>query len=446
MDQGQEEKLRELSEQYASGKVTRREFMGRGIALGFSLATLSPLLAMAGQASASSKRVAQITFMKPPHISDDRSIQEHIIAVFERSHPNIKVNFTSYNWATMNAQLDAIYAAPNPPDVAYLTDEVYPKFAQAGALEPLNTYVDEASFRHDRAEYFPFPWKLGHYFGKQYGLPVLAACYVLYYNRDLLAKAHLKTVPDTREAFLAAAEKLTKRGEVWGVTVRQRLADFAFWDWFPYLHDAGANILTSDQKAAALNTPAAAAGTQFLADLQFKYKVAPPVGLYDWNGDIALFEGGKAAMQYGDTTEIVTLQKKPPPFKWDIAMSPRGPKGQTVMGNYGFLCMSSKSKNKEAAWEFIKFYQQPRIIEPYAEEITLQVCRKDATRNIYAGNPVMRKVQDEFVPKIEGLQANPHMAEILDSIWPEIVACYAGQQTAAEALSKAAQLINGIIA
>jgi hypothetical protein len=105
------------------------------------------------------------------------------------------------------------------------------------------------------------------------------------------------------------------------------------WDWFPYIHDVGADILTPDLKKNAMNTPKAIAATQFLADLQTKYKVAPPAGGYDWAADRALFKSGRTAMQHGEGPEILDLQAAKPGFACDIVLAPKphGATKQTVM-------------------------------------------------------------------------------------------------------------------
>lgn len=449
---GQDERLVELADGFRRGRLTRRELIGRGLAMGFSLSFMGTFLAAcsngskpAGGAPSGSGKQAQITFMKPPHHADDQKFQEEIIAAFMAANPTIKVSYATYNWATMDAELATAYAGNSPPDVAYLVDMAYPKYAQAGALADLSEFIKDPKFANDKAAYEEFPWKLGQFGGKQIGIPTLGALYLIFYNKDLFAKAGISSFPDTPEAFLEAAQKLNKPGQTWGVSIRQSLKDYAFWDWFPSLHNAGTDVLTPDMKAPALNTPDAAKGTQFLADLQFKHKVAPPVGQYDWAGMQDLFKGGKVAIQFGETPQILDLQAKDPGFKWDIAFAPKGPKGQSVIGNFGFLAVSAKSKNKEAAWQFIKFWQSAQNVKQYAEKVTLQICRKDIA-DLYKGNDMLVKVQKEFVPKVVGIQAHAKTREILSGFWPEMEGAYSGQKTAAEALANAEKIVKGLLA
>ena len=42
--------------------------------------------------------------------------------------------------------------------------------------------------------------------------------------------------------MMEAAKKI-KGGDVYGFSARTRVGDFAFWDWLPYVHNAGADLL-----------------------------------------------------------------------------------------------------------------------------------------------------------------------------------------------------------
>ena len=128
------------------------------------------------------------------------------------------------------------------------------------------------------------------------------------------------------------------------MSLRTRVSDFAFWDWFPYIHNAGADILNKDWSGNGL--AGAEDAMQFLIDLH-KAKVTPPVGSVDWQGQFDLFKAGKIAIYHGETPQINELLASPPPFKWDVAYAPPGPKGQTVMGNFGILSVAAASKNKD---------------------------------------------------------------------------------------------------
>lgn len=434
-------------ERFVHGRITRAQLLKSAAAAGVAGSALLPRIqahaaALGSRPKRPARGPAQITFIKGPHSANEVAIEKKLIAKFEATHPNIKVNFTMYQWPAMDATLEAGYASSSPPDVAYLVDMIYPKFAAAGTLQDLKPYISQATYQPEIHAFLPAIWKLGQFRGTQYGIPALGAVYHIFYNKDLFKKAGIARFPETQDELLVAAQKLRK-GNTWGITLRTSFADYGYWDWFPYVHDVGADILDATQKKNALNTPKAIAATQFLADLQTRYKVAPPAGQYDWNADIALFKGGRTAMQHGEGPEILTLQSAPPHFAWDIALAPR-PRGatkQTVMGNFGFLTMSSRSPNKDAAWEFIKWWTSAQPITSFGESVGLQLVRTDVP-NAFKSNPLLFELQHSLFPHVQGVQAATQMRQILAELWPAIEACYHGQTTAAQAIAQAAQQID----
>jgi ABC-type glycerol-3-phosphate transport system substrate-binding protein len=445
------DRLEHAIELYVHRRISRAQLLAAAAAAGLSSSALLPMIqaqaaALPARPKQSARGPARITFIKGPHSPNEVAIEQRLITIFEKQHPSIKVNFTMYEWPSMDATLEAAYASPTPPDVAYLVDMVYPKFASAGALENLAPYVSQASYQSEMHAFLPAIWALGQYKGAQYGIPSLGAVYHIFYNKDLFKKAGITRFPETQDDLLAATRKLRK-GNTWGITIRTSFADYAFWDWFPYIHDVGANILTPDLKKNALNTPKAIAATQFLADLQTKYKVAPPAGRYDWAADRALFKAGRTAMQHGEGPEILELQAAKPGFAWDIALAPKphGAIKQTVMGNFGFLMMSSRSPNKAAAWEFMKFWSSAKIIQRFGESVGLQLVRTDVP-NAFKSNPMLYKLQHELFPHVQGIQAATQMRQMLAEMWPSIESSYHGQISAAEAIHRAAQQIDTLAA
>jgi ABC-type glycerol-3-phosphate transport system substrate-binding protein len=104
--------------------VNRRRFLNL---LGGSAAI--PYLMSAGSPSAAGFS-GKITMIKGPHSADEAKYEAEIIDDQE-SQPHAEVEFTTYDWANMNAQLTAGFAG-SPADVQYLVDLVYPAYAERG--------------------------------------------------------------------------------------------------------------------------------------------------------------------------------------------------------------------------------------------------------------------------------------------------------------------------
>ena len=123
---------------------------------------------------------------------------------------------------------------------------------------------------------------------------------------------------------MMAAAKATTKGDTFGVSMRTRVSDFAFWDWFPYIHNAGADILNKDWTANGL--AGAEDAMQFLIDLH-KAKVTPPVGSVDWQGQFDLFKAGKIAIYHGETPQINDLLATPAALQMGRRLRPARAEG-----------------------------------------------------------------------------------------------------------------------
>lgn len=440
---------RYLAHLLRTGIIGRREFIGRAAAAGLSLSTIGGILAACGGGQQSGgqgggKASGTIGFIKGPHAANDQQLQQQIADDFHAKFPSVTVKPSLYDWAQMNTQLTTAFSSGSPPDVLYLVDLVYPFFAAQNVLEDMTPYVKDSSWKSDHQAIEPFAWNLATQGGKVWGVPALGAVYLVFVNQDLLRAAGVSDWNSSYDALTSAAQKLT-HGNVYGFSVRTAVNDYAYWDWFPYIHNAGADLLSKDMKSSALDNASSEQAMQMLVDLHVKYKVTPPVGQVDWQGQKDLFKAGRIAIHHDETTLITEMAAQPPSFKWDIGMAPVGPKGQTVMGNFGFLCIAKASKNKEAAWEFIKYYASGQVISPYAQKVSLQVVRNDVVSGMWQNNAVMQRVQSEFVPKVQGVQPHPKMPQILSNFWPTMEGAYRGQMSGSQAIKQAASQISSLL-
>lgn len=416
---------------------TRRRFLQQGAAIGIAPFVLRSRSAFAADAP------TKLTMIKGPHSANEVAFENQIIADFNKKHPNVEVDFTTYDWANMNAQLTAGFASGSPADVEYLVDLVYPAYAERGLLQDMTALVNDPSWKSERDAIQPFAWNLAKSSKGTWGVPVLGAVYNIFVNLDLLNAAGVANTWNKSYADMMAAAKATTKGDTFGFSMRTRVSDYAFWDWFPYIHNAGADILNKDWTANGL---AGAEDTmQFLIDLH-KAKVTPPIGSVDWQGQFDLFKAGKIAIYHGETPEINDLLTTPPPFKWDVAYAPPGPKAQTVMGNFGILSIAAASKNKDLAWALIKHWASGPEVGRFASEVNLQVVRTDIVGQLYLDKPPMQKIQKEFVPRVKGVQPHPKILTMLQQIWPVAENAYLGNLTGKEAIAQMGDIINKLAA
>jgi multiple sugar transport system substrate-binding protein len=432
-------------------RLSRRQLLARGSALGLSVSALGTLLAACGSDGSASGASSgggsgTVRFIKGPHSEDELKLESKISADFSAKFPKTKVDFRTYDWAQLDAELNSAFASGNPPEVMYLINSVFPRYATQGALEDLTPLVKDASFKQGFDAIEPFAWDLITLDDKIWGIPVLGAVFHIYVNKDLLKKAGAQKWNVSYDAMRAAAHKMTS-GKVYGFAMHTEVGNSAFlnwWDWFPYMHNAGASLFNEDGTQCALDTPEAAQAQQVLVDIH-QDKSTPPIGQYDREGMRALFRAGRIGILHEEAGFAADLHDKPVDFDWDIALAPRGPSGQTAFGDFGFLSVPSAAKNKDGAHDFIKFWSSGPEVKWYAQKVGLMVVQKE-TSDMYSDNPVLRRVQTEFVPKIKGFQSHPKIKEVLDNLWPPINASYRGKTDGATALKQAAEKVDATIA
>ena len=436
---------------FRHGFINRREFMRRATAAGVSAAFAGKVASAVAAPAPTAKRSrwakqaeATITIIKGPHHPEDPQFWDTMKQEFEAAHPDIALNPTFFDWATMDAELTAGYAS-EPPDVVYLVDLVLAKFVNAGQVADITAMVDAADYATEREAIAPFTWDVTNFDGKQYGVGALGAAFGIFYNIDLLEAAGITEFPQTRDELVEVAKAVTT-DQVWGFQFRDSFTDYAHWDWLPYVHNDDADVMTADQTAQNLD-PNAAAATQYLADMKLVHKVSPEAGAYDWlTGNRPLFEAGRIAILHDEYPQAVVWEvDSPVDFRLGVAQAPATTEGgkQSTMGNFGYATISEKSPNKEAAWEVVKWWTSADVINPYAAQIGLQTVRVDSSPPYES--ELLQTVQELYVPKVQGIQVTENYYEMLTNIWPEVERAYRGEQTGEEAMAKAGEIVNGLL-
>src|SRR4051794_35397883 len=131
---------------------------------------------------------------------------DKIIADFTAANPNIKVKLLSAPYASTKQQLVTGAASKTLPDVVGLDGAWVYDFAKQGAIADLSKLMEDA--KYDQSQ-LASQVKVD---GKTYMIPVVNFTYPLFVNKDLLSKAGVKAVPDTRSEFLDAAKKVSALG------------------------------------------------------------------------------------------------------------------------------------------------------------------------------------------------------------------------------------------
>ena len=196
---------------------------------------------------------------------------------------------------------------------------------------------------------------------KLYSMPFNSSTPILYYNKDIFAKAGIEEVPDSLEGIEGIGDKLLKDGEAGEVI------SLGIYGWFfeqlickqglEYANngngrEAAATAVAFDENGAAKNILTA---WKSLADKGY----APNVGK---GGDAGLadFSAGKSAITLGSTASLKQiLQDVNGKFEVGTAYFPKvkaDDKGGVSIGGASLWALNNNDPKKtRATWEFIKF-------------------------------------------------------------------------------------------
>jgi len=237
-------------------------------------------------------------------------------------------------------QLIAAIMAGNAPDVIGLDCVQVGRFAQLGAVAPLEELIPAETL----GLYFQnLVTKSGHYGvyqGHLYGVPFWVDMSILYYNKAFYEEAG----GDPENAFRSWDDYI-----VYGkaATVEDRFgfamltgggADFLYQPW---IWAQGGDFVNSDWTAStAASDPAVVNMLQFMRDLIHTHQITNDAVATDWTAASNLFTNQKAMSHHLGGGGVGLIRGEFPEL-WEVlgvTLIPGPEEGQSVTGQVGYLC------------------------------------------------------------------------------------------------------------
>jgi multiple sugar transport system substrate-binding protein len=288
---------------------------------------------------------------------------QQLAASYMKAHPNVtvKVESTPTNYST---KLLTELAAGNAPDIMQLGDGDISTYQAKGVLADLTPYATGSTNGLVMSDYVPQVMDIGKIHGKYYTVGE-GTSMAVYVNKDAFAAAGLSlpkadwTWDDLEKDALA----LTKRNASGAVT--QYGIDFNGNDlrtYLPFLYAYGGDVISSDGKTVTgyADSEGSIAGWSMYNRLMNVDKVAPGTKAVGANNDNDFFlapEGkkvGLAAMELsGDWGGPSYVQAR---MNFEVLPIPAGPAGQFTTMDYSGLGINARSKNTQAAWDYLKYW------------------------------------------------------------------------------------------
>jgi polyol transport system substrate-binding protein len=273
---------------------------------------LAPLLALAacsGTSGGNTNSTGTVTVAVVSNPLITSQMEPLTRSVFEKKYPGVKVKFATYNEGDLRAAIERnVSTHSNSFNVIMIGPYETPLFAKNGWLVNLSKQFIAKQPSYDAADLLPPIAKSLSYKGSLYAVPFYGESSMVFYRKDLFAKAHL-TMPmhPTWAQVASFAAKLNQPGKVAGICLR----GLAGWGDNMASLDTVVNTFGGQwfnmQWQPQLTSPAFTQATNFYVNLVRKYGESGASN-DSFNQLLTLYGQGKCAMWYDATVAATSIQ------------------------------------------------------------------------------------------------------------------------------------------
>lgn len=385
----------------------------------------------AGTTDSQSK--GEITVWAHPYTDNQEKEGEmwkELIASYEDAS-GVKVNFQQIPWANRDQKILTALAANNGPDVFYAIPDQMPQYAEAGMLVDLSPYMENNDMDDFvESSLVPTKWK-----GKMYGVPILQSVETFMYNVEVVKAIgeDPSKLPTTWEEFEEWAAKAKDKGYYassfqGGGSMNGTL--------YPYLWQAGGEILTEDNKVL-INNENGVDAFEFINKM-YNNDWIPKDSITALDHD-ALWDSGKLLSIQGAGKSVSRMLEKET-FEFVIA-PPLKNKKQATYGTTGMFVVPVNSDNKDAAAEFIKVITNAENQRKFNRE-TQFIPTRESAKDIYDDQKYLAQLAS-YTEFTQSGVIHPEGRNIMPLIQAELQTMLEGKKTPKEAADAAAKAIEG---
>lgn len=279
-------------------------------------------------------------------------VYQELIDNFEEKNPNIDVEMQLTPWDQYWTKFDAAAGANQAADVFFMNVWV-PKYAEAGVLEPLDSYMEKDGF--DFSLYTPSIIENSMYNGIHYTVPKGTDSMAVIVNTALFEKYGVD-VPDsdwTWDDMVEVCRNLKQNIEDSGDSIypMSLMLNSTNGSWQPIVYQFGGTIFNEDGTSGYSNEKDIKA-IQAIVDMIDEGLIPDYQTISDTSAE-ELFISGQACMLYLPTFSSQKIEQAEME-NVKLIQLPTAESKAFIAGNmhYG---MNAASKHKDEAWEFLKY-------------------------------------------------------------------------------------------
>jgi multiple sugar transport system substrate-binding protein len=271
---------------------------------------------------------------------------------FTAENPDAKVTVTAVPWDAAHQKIASAIAAKQTPDVSMIGTTWQGEFAKTGALDPTPTDLIKGD------AFFPGAWATTQVNGTAYSVPWYVETRVVYYRKDLAAKAGFTSAPKTWDELKAMAKGMqAKAGAKWGIYLQPGKTG-SWQSVLPFAWSNGASI--ADDKGYTFNNPETTEALQYYQSY-FTEKIAP-TELAEGALEPGFVKGQIGAFLSGPWHVGILNDLGGPGFadKYAVAPMPMKKSATSFIGGSN-IAVFKDAKNRDAAWKFLAWLSRPDV-------------------------------------------------------------------------------------
>ena len=288
---------------------------------------------------------------------------EHVQALlpgFESRNPDIRVKLQMIPWTAAHEKVLTAYAGDATPDLCQWGNTWIPEMALLEALEPLDKRVESSSAIR-RVGYFQGVWETNVVDSVLYGIPWYVDTRVLFYRKDILARAGFPAPPRTWKEWKDAAQAIIAehpREEKYAVLLPTT-------EWAPPVI---LGLQTGAKLLADRDTRGNFSGAEFTRAFDFyisffRNRLAP-IGVTQVTNIYQGLAEGFFAMYISGPWNIGEFQRRLPDSLQDQWMTAPLPSPDSIypgasLAGGSSLVLFRASRHKQAAWRLIEYLEGP---------------------------------------------------------------------------------------
>jgi multiple sugar transport system substrate-binding protein len=305
-----------------------------------------------------------------------------VIDAYEAQNPNVTVELVDISSQEYQDKVNVMLSGGDETDIITVKDiPGYGAMLTRGQIDPLNDYIEQDNI--DLSAYSGAAEELT-FEGNIYALPFRSDIWILYYNKDIFDAAGIEYPSDiTWEEYDALARELTSgtgadkvyggHHHTWRSTVQlatvQDGENTVIAEDYTFMKPIYDMIVGLQNDEMIMDYGSLKAGNVHYSGVFWNEQIAMlPMGSWFIGSMIAAEEEGDVDFNWGVTRFPV----------------PEGVEPGTTAGTLTSLAINSNSANKDAAWDFIKFYTGEEGAKVIAETGNLPAVRNEEILGVFA--------------------------------------------------------------